>query len=78
MTNQDHSISIKRICPGEYEASCGDMVVNISRYSHLEYRYGQWISQAQWDRHLCTDPVIYLADAKRYAREMIKNALSGR
>lgn len=69
------STKITRICPGEYEVSHNEHVVTISRFDHLDYDYGQWVVSANWDRSLYTDPIIYLADAKRHAKKMIDDAI---
>lgn len=69
-------IKITRVCAGEYEVSSGGYVVSISRFGHLDYNYGQWVAAALWDRSLYTDPLLYLADAKRIAASMIEEAIA--
>jgi len=66
---------ITRICPGEYEVSCGELITSISRNTYLDYDFGQWVVSANWDRTLYSDPIIYLKDAKRCARQMIDKAI---
>lgn len=66
---------ITRICPGEYEVSHGELVTSISRNTYLDYDFGQWIVSANWDRTLYSDPIIYLKDAKRCAKQMIDQAI---
>lgn len=67
---------ITRICPGEYEVSHGEYVVSISRMDHLDYEYGQWVVAANWDRSLYSDPIIYLSDAKKCAKQMINDEIT--
>lgn len=66
---------ITRICPGEYEISHGEFVASISRNDYLASDYGQWVVSANWDRMLYSDPIYYLADAKKCAKEMIDQAI---
>lgn len=68
-------MKIKRICSGEYEVSHGEYVASISRFDHLDYEYGQWVVSANWDCSIYTDPIIYLKDAKKAARQMIDRAI---
>ena len=66
---------VSRICPGEYKVIYGDFVVSISRFDHLESKYGQWVVSAGWNMSIYSDPVLYLADAKSCAIDMINEAI---
>lgn len=69
------AIKTKRICSGAYDVSNavrdGGYVVSINFRPDLQ----GWIAAANWDRHLYTDAVPTLRDAKRNARQMIEDAI---
>ena len=65
---------ITRLCPGRYTVTYGDYVVAISRIDNLNHEYGTWVVSAVWDTSIHSDPIVYLADAKQCAREMIDDA----
>jgi hypothetical protein len=58
-----------RIAAGEYTATSGGRVVTISRCEWLTG--AQWVARAEWDKHLYSDPLWTLADAKTVAFNMI-------
>lgn len=63
-------MKVKRLCPGEYTVSVGDVSVNISRFYWLEGKC-QWVAVATWDHNLATDPLPSLKEAKGEAFKMI-------
>lgn len=65
----------KRIAPGFYEVSRGEYVVDISRCEEPEHKYGQWIVTPRWNRSGYSDPIVYVKDAKRYAKQIIDRAI---
>lgn len=67
--------TVKRISAGHYTVGNavldGGYVVDIKRRSDLR----GWVASALWDRHLYTDAVPTLWDAKRNARSMIEDQM---
>lgn len=69
----------KRICAGRYEISHGEFVATISHNWLGGGGYPNrmaWIANANWDRHLYTDPVETKAQAVRAATQMINDAIN--
>lgn len=66
---------ISCICPGEWTVSHGPYTVDISRYKHLDYEFGQWVVTARW-LYTSSDPQFLLKDAKEIAKALILDAIN--